>query len=213
MDKVTRLSVHRPQLLKRKESRSRFEPRSFWGLSAYQPNAFPLGQTGSRIAKMPHWARCSCRQSRVHFQRLLRHSAGCGRKSYRTLKKTVMCHCDCGVTVLLWCVTVIVESLWQCYVSLWLWSHCDSVTCHCDCGVTVRLQCVIARLWIVTVIVESLWDCNVSLCDCGLSLWLWSHCEIVLCDCGLSLWLWSHCEIVMCHCGSSLCHCVVTVTW
>ena len=37
-------SVHRPQFLKRKESRSRFEPRSL----AYQPNALPLGQTGSR---------------------------------------------------------------------------------------------------------------------------------------------------------------------
>ena len=36
-------TVHRPQLLKRKESRSRFEPRS----SAYQPNALRPGQSGS----------------------------------------------------------------------------------------------------------------------------------------------------------------------
>ena len=35
-------SIHRPQLLKRKESRSGFEPRL-----TYQPNALPLGQTGS----------------------------------------------------------------------------------------------------------------------------------------------------------------------
>ena len=32
------------QLLKREESRSGIEPRSF----AYQPNALPLGQTGSQ---------------------------------------------------------------------------------------------------------------------------------------------------------------------
>ena len=37
--------VHRPQLLKRKESRSGFEPDS------YQPNALPLGQTGSHHNK------------------------------------------------------------------------------------------------------------------------------------------------------------------
>ena len=38
-------SVHRPQFLKRKESWSRFEPRSPG--CAYQPTALPLGQTGS----------------------------------------------------------------------------------------------------------------------------------------------------------------------
>ena len=42
-DKVTD-SVHRPQFLKRKESRSGLEPSP----SAYQPNALPLGHTGSR---------------------------------------------------------------------------------------------------------------------------------------------------------------------
>ena len=36
--------MHRPQILKRKESRSRFEPKSLC-LPAY--NALPLGQTGS----------------------------------------------------------------------------------------------------------------------------------------------------------------------
>ena len=42
-DKVTRQCPHRQQFLKRKESRSGFEPRS----CAYQPNALPLGHTGS----------------------------------------------------------------------------------------------------------------------------------------------------------------------
>ena len=37
-------SVPRQQFLKRKESRSGFEPRSL--CSSYQPNALPLGQTG-----------------------------------------------------------------------------------------------------------------------------------------------------------------------
>ena len=36
-------NVHRPQLLKRKESRNGFEPTSL----RLQPNALPLGQTGS----------------------------------------------------------------------------------------------------------------------------------------------------------------------
>ena len=43
-------SVHRPQILKSKESRSGFEPTSralFDRAEAYQPNALPLGQTGS----------------------------------------------------------------------------------------------------------------------------------------------------------------------
>ena len=40
-------SVHRPQLLKRKDSRSGFANR---GSSAYQPNALPLGQTGSPLS-------------------------------------------------------------------------------------------------------------------------------------------------------------------
>ena len=43
-DKVTQDSVQKPQFLKRKESRSGFEPRS---LCSYLPNALPLGQTGS----------------------------------------------------------------------------------------------------------------------------------------------------------------------
>ena len=42
LDKVTR-QCHKPQFLKRKESRSGFEPRSFC-----LPEALPLGQTGSR---------------------------------------------------------------------------------------------------------------------------------------------------------------------
>ena len=36
-------SVHKPQFLKRKESRSGLNQ----GLSAYQPSALPLGYTGS----------------------------------------------------------------------------------------------------------------------------------------------------------------------
>ena len=43
-------SVHRPQFLKRKESRSRFKPRSLC-LPAY--NALPLGQTSSLTRMMP----------------------------------------------------------------------------------------------------------------------------------------------------------------
>ena len=42
-DKRSQDSVHRPQLLKRKESRSGFNRDP----SAYQPDALPLGQTGS----------------------------------------------------------------------------------------------------------------------------------------------------------------------
>ena len=42
-DKVTR-QYAQTQLSKRKESRSGFEPRSL----AYQPDALPLGQTGSQ---------------------------------------------------------------------------------------------------------------------------------------------------------------------
>ena len=45
MDKVTRQCPQTTTFLKRKESRSGIEPRSF--RSAYQPNALPLGQTGS----------------------------------------------------------------------------------------------------------------------------------------------------------------------
>ena len=44
MDKVTRQCPQTTTFLKRKESRSGIEPRS----SAYQPNALPLGQTGSQ---------------------------------------------------------------------------------------------------------------------------------------------------------------------
>ena len=45
-------TVHKPQLLKRKESRSGIEPMSF-RLPAY---ALPLGQTGSipRLPNIPH---------------------------------------------------------------------------------------------------------------------------------------------------------------
>ena len=45
-------SVHRPQLLKRKESRSGIER----GPSAYHPNALPLGQTGSLGFSLIRWA-------------------------------------------------------------------------------------------------------------------------------------------------------------
>ena len=45
-------SVHKPQFLKRKESRS----GSNQGPSAYQPSALPLGHTGSRIIVRKHWA-------------------------------------------------------------------------------------------------------------------------------------------------------------
>ena len=55
MDKVTVNSVHGPQLLKRKKSRSGFEPRS----SVYQPNALPLGQTGSLPACYSYQKACS----------------------------------------------------------------------------------------------------------------------------------------------------------
>ena len=44
MDKVTGQCPQTTTFLKRKESRSGIEPRSF----AYQPNALPLGQTGSQ---------------------------------------------------------------------------------------------------------------------------------------------------------------------
>ena len=44
MDKVTRQYPQTTTFLKRKESRSGIEPRS---LRVYQPNALPLGQTGS----------------------------------------------------------------------------------------------------------------------------------------------------------------------
>ena len=45
MDKVTGQCPQTTTFLKRKESRSGIEQR---GPSAYQPNALPLGQTGSR---------------------------------------------------------------------------------------------------------------------------------------------------------------------
>ena len=50
MDKVTGQCLQTTTFLKRKESRSGIEPRSFLyrGPSAYQPNALPLGQTGSQ---------------------------------------------------------------------------------------------------------------------------------------------------------------------
>ena len=46
LDKVTRQCPQTTTFLKRKESRSGIEPRSR-GPSAYQPNALPLGHTGS----------------------------------------------------------------------------------------------------------------------------------------------------------------------
>ena len=44
MDKVTRQCPQTTTFLKRKESQSSIEPSP----STYQPNALPLGQTGSR---------------------------------------------------------------------------------------------------------------------------------------------------------------------
>ena len=55
MDKVTVNSVHGQQLLKRKKSRGGFEPRS----SVYQPNALPLGKTGSLPACYSYQKACS----------------------------------------------------------------------------------------------------------------------------------------------------------
>ena len=53
MDKVTRQCPQTTTFLKRKESRSGIEPGSNRGPSAYQPNALPLGQTGSRHRAYP----------------------------------------------------------------------------------------------------------------------------------------------------------------
>ena len=47
MDKVTGQCPQTTIFLKRKENRSRIDPRPF-GLLYYLPNALPLGQTGSR---------------------------------------------------------------------------------------------------------------------------------------------------------------------
>ena len=47
-DKATRQCPQTTTFLKRKESRSGIKPGSFCLPSAYQPNALPLGQTGSR---------------------------------------------------------------------------------------------------------------------------------------------------------------------
>ena len=47
MDKVTRQCPQTTTFLKRKEA----EAVSNWGPSTYQPNALPLGQTGSRVYK------------------------------------------------------------------------------------------------------------------------------------------------------------------
>ena len=48
----SRDSVHKPQILKRKESRSGSTP----GPSAYQPGSLFLGQIGSRLECRKHWA-------------------------------------------------------------------------------------------------------------------------------------------------------------
>ena len=63
MGKVTRQYPH-IQLLKRKESRSGFEPRP----SAYQPNALPLGQTGSLTRQCPQTQLLKRKEIRIRIR-------------------------------------------------------------------------------------------------------------------------------------------------
>ena len=62
MDKVTRQCPQTTTFLKRKESRSGIEAVSNRGPSAYQPNALPLGQTGSPagLLSATHFCRAAC---------------------------------------------------------------------------------------------------------------------------------------------------------